>query len=84
MNRFPNDFYWGASTAANQCEGAWNIDGKGISIADCLTKGSMTEPRKITLDIDMNNYQYPSHTGVDFYHRYKEDIALCAGLVQYH
>lgn len=78
MNRFPNDFYWGASTAANQCEGAWNIDGKGISIADCLTKGSMTEPRKITLDIDMNNYQYPSHTGVDFYHRYKEDIALCA------
>lgn len=29
MNRFPNDFYWGASTAANQCEGAWNIDGKG-------------------------------------------------------
>lgn len=34
-NIFPADFLWGGATAANQCEGAWNIDGKGISIADC-------------------------------------------------
>ena len=34
-NIFPVDFLWGGATAANQCEGAWNIDGKGISIADC-------------------------------------------------
>lgn len=78
MQAFPNDFYWGASTAANQCEGAWNVDGKGISIADCLTRGSLTKNRKITLDINTKKYSYPSHTGVDFYHHYKEDIALCA------
>lgn len=78
MGLFPNNFYWGASTAANQCEGAWDVDGKGISIADCLTRGSMTETRNITLDIDTKKYSYPSHTGVDFYHNYKEDIALCA------
>lgn len=55
MQAFPNDFYWGASTAANQCEGAWNVDGKGISIADCLTRGSLTKNRKITLDINTKN-----------------------------
>ena len=68
MELFPNNFQWGASTAANQCEGAWDVDGKGISIADCLTRGSMTETRNITLNIDTKKYSYPSHTGVDFYH----------------
>ena len=75
---FPNHFLWGAATAANQCEGAWLEDGKSPSIADCLTSGSIHEPRKITLDIDETKYHYPSHRAVDFYHRYKEDIALCA------
>ncbi len=75
---FPNHFLWGAATAANQCEGAWLEDGKSPSIADCLTSGSIHEPRKITLDIDETKYHYPSHQAVDFYHRYKEDIALCA------
>ena len=33
---FPRDFMWGAAMAANQCEGAYLEDGKGLSIADLL------------------------------------------------
>lgn len=75
---FPENFLWGGATAANQCEGAWNIDGKGISISDVMTAGTHMEPRRITPEIDTTKYYYPSHEAVDFYHRYKEDIALCA------
>lgn len=78
LKKFPQGFLWGAATAANQCEGAWNVDGKSPSIADCITMGSLNEARKITLDIDETKYRYPSHRAVDFYHRYKEDIALMA------
>lgn len=31
---FPEGFLWGGATAANQCEGAWNLDGKGPSTVD--------------------------------------------------
>ena len=34
---FPKDFYWGGATAANQLEGAWNEDGKGIACPDICT-----------------------------------------------
>ena len=34
---FPKGFLWGGATAANQCEGAWDVDGKGLSVADCTT-----------------------------------------------
>ncbi|MEQ2777518.1 glycoside hydrolase family 1 protein [[Clostridium] innocuum] len=77
MNVFPKDFLWGGAIAANQCEGAWNTDGKGASVADAMTAGDKTHPRRITLDIDKNAY-YPTHEAIDFYHRYKEDIALFA------
>lgn len=78
LKEFPAGFFWGGATAANQCEGAWNVDGKGVSISDVMTSGSHKVPRRITLDIDESKYYYPSHESVDFYHRYKEDIALCA------
>lgn len=74
---FPKDFLWGAATAANQMEGAWNQDGKGPSTADVMTDGTHTTPRRITPEIDEGRYYYPSHEAVDFYHHYKEDIALC-------
>ena len=76
LKEFPKNFMWGAATAANQCEGAWDVDGKSPSIADCITRGSINQPRMITLDIDESKYDYPSHNAVDFYHRYKEDIQL--------
>ena len=37
---FPSNFFWGGATAANQIEGAWNIDGKGVSISDVMTNNS--------------------------------------------
>lgn len=77
MTEFPKGFLWGGATAANQFEGAWNEDGKGPSTADMYTGGTRTIPRRITSEIEPDAW-YPNHEGIDFYHRYKEDIALFA------
>ncbi|HAR1684398.1 TPA: glycoside hydrolase family 1 protein [Enterococcus faecium] len=74
---FPKNFLWGAALAANQAEGAWDVDGKGISDPDIYTLGDKKNPRKITPTLLEDEY-YPSHVAVDFYHHYKEDIALFA------
>lgn len=74
---FRPDFMWGGAVAANQCEGGWNEDGKGISVPDVMTNGSHTNPRRIEPDFN-DKYLYPSHEAIDFYHRYEEDIALFA------
>ncbi len=77
MSKFPDGFLWGGAVAANQCEGAWNEDGKGISICDIVCAGTHTKPRRLTREIEEGVY-YPSHTAIDFYHHYKEDIAMLA------
>lgn len=77
MGRFPENFLWGGAVAANQCEGAWQEGGKGISVADICTGGSHTKARKITRGVQEGEW-YPSHEAIDFYHHYKEDIALFA------
>lgn len=74
---FKQDFLWGAAIAANQVEGAWNVDGKGPSIPDMITSGSKEKTRQVTSKLDKKEY-YPSHDGVDFYHHYQEDIKLLA------
>lgn len=70
--RFPKDFLWGGATAANQYEGAYNIDGKGLTVQDVTPKGGFgpitEEPTPDNLKLE----------GIDFYHRYKEDIKLFA------
>lgn len=71
------DFLWGGAVAANQLEGAYKEDGKGISSADCMTAGSKDNPRVYT-DGVIDGLFYPSHEAIDFYHRYKEDISLFA------
>ncbi|GCF93755.1 beta-glucosidase [Enterococcus florum] len=76
-NLFPSNFMWGGATAANQFEGGWNEGGKGVSTADMCLAGSRTTPKKLTKTILEGEY-YPSHNGIDFYHRYKEDIKLFA------
>ncbi len=74
---FPNGFFWGGATAANQLEGAWNVDGRGPSIDDHITGGSFEKSREITLSIDPEKL-YPNHDGIDFYHRFEQDIKLFA------
>ena len=74
MNRviFPKDFLWGGAVAANQCEGAYLEDGKGLSIQDIMPKGIKGAP---TEEPTADNMKL---VAVDFYHRYKEDIAMLA------
>jgi len=74
---FPDDFLWGGAVSANQCEGAYNLGGKGLSTADVTTAGTKDIPREYTDGIIKGKY-YPSHEAIDFYNRYKEDIALLA------
>ena len=74
-----NDFLWGGAVAAHQIEGGWQEGGKGISIADVMTAGdNVTKtPRRIT-DGVLEGENYPNHEASDFYHHYKEDIAMLA------
>ena len=90
MRRFPNDFLWGGATGANQLEGAYNEGGKGLSTADMvkfvpreISCGKNTETVTYEEAIEImngkhDNEYYPKRWGIDFYHHYKEDIALMA------
>ncbi len=69
---FPTGFLWGGATAANQIEGAFDADGKGLSIQDVMPGGIMRPP---TAGPTADNLKLE---GIDFYHRYVEDIALFA------
>ena len=77
MASFPKDFLWGGAIAANQAEGAWQADGKGVDLADVISRGIMSGTPSST--IDPNTY-YPSHEAIDFYHRYHDDLQLMAGM----
>ena len=75
---FNEGFLWGGAIAANQCEGAYKEDGKGLSLVDIIPAGkdrfeAMFNPKK-ALETDYGFY--PSHFSIDFYHTYKEDIKL--------
>lgn len=72
------NFLWGGAIAANQTEGAYQEGNKGLCLADVLPAG---EKRFWAYDHFEENLKehyayYPSHKAIDFYHRYKEDIAL--------
>ncbi len=82
--KFPNDFLWGGATAANQCEGAYAEDGKGLSTADVMLAGKSDDysfgrgnPRDVTKEIKEGIY-YPSHIAIDHYHHMEEDVELFA------
>ncbi|MDR2822616.1 MAG: glycoside hydrolase family 1 protein [Acholeplasmatales bacterium] len=80
-NYFPKNFLWGGATAANQLEGAYLEDGKGLAIPDIMPYGfkerfqSIISGKPVSLDIK-EGLIYPSHVAIDHYHRYKEDIQL--------
>lgn len=71
------DFLWGGALAAHQFEGGWNAGGKGPSVIDVMTAGAHGVPREITEAIESDKF-YPNHEAIDFYSRYKEDVALFA------
>jgi len=81
LTAFPENFLWGGATAANQLEGAYLEGGKGLTTVDLIPTGANRFP--IALG-NVDSYEpkdgefYPSHEAIDFYHRYKEDIALFA------
>lgn len=77
MRELRPDFLWGGAVAANQYEGAWDVDGKGPSTSDMCTNGTHTTPKRITREWEEGTL-YPSREAIDFYHHYKEDIALFA------
>jgi len=90
--KFPQNFLWGGATAANQIEGAYNEGGKGLSTADMLKYIPLEKRDELTGMTDTitsdeqlkdrlenaQNYNFPHRTAIDFYHHYKEDIALFA------
>lgn len=71
-DRFPQEFLWGASSSAFQIEGGWDEDGKGKTVAD---HNSFKKSER----------QADSKVASDFYHHWKEDIALMKelGLTMY-
>ncbi len=78
---FPKNFLWGGAIAANQAEGSYLEDGKGLTNVDMIPHG------KNRMFVKLGNMypvefiegeNYPSHEAIDFYHNYKEDIKLMA------
>lgn len=79
--KLPEGFLWGGATAANQCEGAYTANGRGLSSVDVIPFGAdrakvmRGDLKALACD---SEHQYPSHEAIDLYHHYKEDIALFA------
>ena len=81
FDKFPENFLWGGALAANQCEGGYKEGGRGLTTVDLCPAGE--NRRKVmegNIDVlrPLENEYYPSHEAIDFYHRYKEDVALFA------
>lgn len=78
---FREDFLWGGATAANQTEGGYDQNGRGLSNFDMLPLGL---ERKDVMQGEVKMFDfveglhYPAKVGIDMYHKYKEDIALFA------
>lgn len=80
---FPRDFLWGGAVAANQCEGAWLEDGKLPNVSDIVV-GINSHDAGLVWNEETNKWQmkldpskvYLTHDGIDFYHRFREDLKL--------
>ncbi|MFX3964997.1 glycoside hydrolase family 1 protein [Streptococcus suis] len=88
--QFPKGFLWGGATAANQYEGGWNLGGRGPATSDTYIAvdpdkrkdmshfGKPVSRADVEFALPDQEGLYPKRWGSDFYHRYKEDIALFA------
>ena len=78
---FRKDFLWGGATAANQCEGAYDEDDRGLANVDVIPHGKdrqeIVAGNKKMFSFEQG-YYYPAKQAIDMYHHYKEDIALFA------
>ena len=87
---FPKDFLWGGAIAANQAEGAWQEGGKGVSIADITyLREDLPLHKRYNAELTSQDIEallkddklvFPKRWGIDFYHTYKEDLKLLAGM----
>ena len=81
MSRMPENFLWGGATAANQCEGGFHENGRGIANVDVIPAG---EDRRAVMEGKLpmfacdDAHYYPSHEAIDMYHHVKEDVRLLA------
>lgn len=75
--RMKADFLWGGAISAHQCEGAWDEDGKGPIYNDLMAIDAISHKKKKMSSIDLHEH-YPTHRAIDFYHTFKEDIAMMA------
>lgn len=85
---FPEDFLWGGAIAANQAEGAFDVDGKGMCIADINAfQGDLPLEKRCNLEMDTSQIKaamadqegnYPKRRGIGFYYTYPEDLKLLA------
>lgn len=78
---FPKGFLWGGATAANQCEGGYDKDGRGLANVDLMPHGDLRRDvmngTRIMLDFE-DGFYYPAKQAINMYENYKEDIALFA------
>ena len=72
MGIFPKNFLWGGAVAANQCDGAYQEDGKGWSVQDVLPRGIRGSRTKLPTEENLKL------EAIDFYHRYPQDIKMFA------
>lgn len=89
---FPDGFLWGGALAANQCEGAWDADGRGPSVADvatykpALANTEYAAHHAVTLAsiaeamATADVMYFPKRRGIDLYHRWEGDLDLFAEL----
>lgn len=76
---FRKDFLWGGATAANQCEGGYKEDGRGLANVDVVPHGAdrmKVSTGRLKMLEHQEGYYYPACEAIDMYHHYKEDIAL--------
>lgn len=87
MTAFQTGFLWGGATSSSQLEGGYNEGGRGLSHLDYIRRVEKSDRDKvfpINVTAQMfedhkqheNEYNFAFRRGVDFYHNYKEDIAL--------
>lgn len=83
---FPKEFLWGGALSAPQAEGAYDVDGKTLTIPDCHVYNDKND-RKVTKQVQLNRgaieeakvskeRKFPKRWGIDFYHKYKDDLKL--------